>query len=102
MTGIGGVRIYSHTSIHRAPGRELAAPSSDDKMDAGIIWNAVTFANRDRMEPVDVRPEWRPRRGLDAEVDSPTLGHLELDYVRVTIAQLGTSPHPDLARAFAE
>lgn len=97
-----GDRVEANVVTRAGAGRELAAMLADGKIDAGIVWNAVAFANRDRMEAVAIRPEWRPRRGDDAEVDSPTLGRLELDYVRVTIAQLGTSPNPDAARAFAE
>lgn len=94
--------VEANVTTRSAAGRELAAMLAEGRIDAGIVWNAVAFANREKMEAVEVRPEWRPRRGVDAEIDSPTMGRLELDHVRVTIALLGDSPSPDAARGFAE
>ena len=71
-------------------------------IDACIVWNAVIFGLRDKVEAVDIKPEWRPKFGVDAVVNSPTMGRLELDYVRVTISTLGYSKLPKEAKTFAE
>lgn len=83
-------------------GRELASAIAADEIDAGFVWNAVVYAFRDKIEAVDIPADQRPQRGLESIVDSPSLGKIELDHVRVTIALLGSSGSPDVARAFAE
>lgn len=84
-----------------AAGRELAEALIADKVDAGVIWNIVIFNNRDKLEAVDIPANIRPQRGVDAEMYSPELGDVELDYVRITVAALASSRHPDEADAFA-
>ena len=83
-------------------GGDIASALAAGDLDACIVWNAVVFTLRDKIEAVDIKPEWRPKFGLDAVVNSPTMGRLELDYVRVTAAMLGTSKLPDEALAFAK
>lgn len=82
-------------------GRQLAEALIRDEIDAGLIWNIVIFNNRDKLEAVDVPAAIRPQRGIDAEVFSPELGDVELDYVRITVAALAGSRHPAEADAFA-
>jgi molybdate transport system substrate-binding protein len=83
-------------------GRDIADVLIAGQIDACIVWNVVIFSRQDKIEAVDIRPEWRPKAGVDAVVNSPTLGRLELDYVRVTIATLGHSNAAAEANAFAE
>jgi molybdate transport system substrate-binding protein len=94
--------VYANVVKRASAGRHLAKMLADDELDATFVWDAVVYAFRDKIESVEVRPDQRPRRGPDTVVDAPTLGRIELDHVRVTIAQLESSRHADAARAFAE
>lgn len=85
-----------------AAGRGLATALAADQIDAGVVWNAVAYASRDKVDAVVIPAELRPERGVDSVIDHPDLGKIELDYVRVTIATLPTSKLPEEARAFAE
>ncbi len=95
-------QVQANVVKRASAGRELAAALVADEIDAGFVWNAVIYAFRDKIEAVDIPAEQRPPRGPESIVDSPALGRIELDHVRVTIALLGSSASPDLARAFAE
>jgi molybdate transport system substrate-binding protein len=94
--------VNANVVLHVPAGRYLVSALADDKIDAGFVWNAVVYGNRDKIEAVDVPTKWRPERGVDSIFDSPTLGKLELDYVRVTLAELASCPTPQAAHAFAE
>ena len=94
--------VKANVVLHVPAGRYLVTALADDKIDAGFVWNAVMYGNRDKIEAVDVPAKWRPERDVDSLVDSPTLGRLELDYVRVTMAELASCPTPETAHAFAE
>lgn len=83
-------------------GRPLGDAVAAGELDAAIVWNVVIFERRDRVDAVDIRPEWRPKRGVDALVESPSMGRIELDYARVNIALLADSKCPREAKAFAQ
>lgn len=82
-------------------GRQLGEAILRDEIDAGVIWNIVIFNNRDKLDAVDIPANIRPQRGIDAEVYSPELGTVELDYIRITVAALNSSKHPKEADDFA-
>jgi molybdate transport system substrate-binding protein len=94
--------VEANVVLRTAAGRFLVTALAEDKIDAGVVWNAVAYGNRDKIEPVEIAAKWRPERGVDATVDSPTLGRLELDYVRVTVAELAICPRPEAVHAFCE
>ena len=95
-------KVEANVVMRTNVGRPLGDALMAGKLDACIVWNVVIFDRRDKLDAVDIRPEWRPKFGVDAIVDSPTLGRLELDYVRVNIATMGYSTAGKNARAFAE
>ena len=95
-------KVEANVVMRTNVGRPLGDALMAGKLDACIVWNVVIFDRRGKLEAVDIRPEWRPKFGVDAVVNSPTLGRLELDYVRVNIATMGYSSAGDDARAFAE
>ncbi len=95
-------KVEANVVMRTNVGRPLGDALMAGKIDACIVWNVVIFDRRDKLDAVDIRPEWRPKFGVDAIVDSPTLGRLELDYVRVNIATMGYSTAGNDARAFAE
>lgn len=69
--------------------------------DAAIVWNAVQFLRRDKLDAVPVEPAFRPVAGVDA-VTSATFGPMDMGQIRVTIDVLKSSRRPDDARKFAE
>ncbi|MDG3006702.1 substrate-binding domain-containing protein [Paludisphaera mucosa] len=85
-----------------AAGRQLAAALVADELDAAFVWNAVVYANREKIEAVDVPAEQRPQEGPESVMAHPSLGRIELDHVRVTIALLDSTAHEESARSFAE
>ena len=88
--------------VLRAPqGRDLAAALVAGQIDAAIVWNAVVAGSCGQLEAVAIDAKFRPARNVDAIVDSASLGRLELDYVRVTVATLDCSKNPVEARSFA-
>jgi molybdate transport system substrate-binding protein len=95
-------RVQANVVKRTLQGGDIANTLVAGDIDACIVWNAVVFTLRDKVEAVDIKPEWRPQYGVDAVVNSPTMGRLELDYVRVTIATLRLSKLPKEAKAFAE
>ena len=69
--------------------------------DAAICWNATAFLRRKDLKIIEIEPEFRPVRDVDA-ITRPTFGKVDTDYVRVTIATLKYSKRLDAARAFAK
>ena len=69
--------------------------------DAAIVWNAVQFLRRDKLDAVLIEPPYRPVLGVDA-VTSPTFGPLDMAQIRVTVDVLKSSKQPAAAKAFAE
>lgn len=69
--------------------------------DAAIVWNAVVFLRREKLDAVAVEPEYAPQPGVDA-VTSATFGPIDMGAIRVTIDVLKSSRRPGEARAFAE
>ena len=69
--------------------------------DAAIVWNAVQFLRRDKLDAVLIEPPYRPVLGVDA-VTSPTFGPIDMAQIRVTVDVLKSSKQPAAAKAFAE
>lgn len=97
-----GDRLDANVVKRTSVGRELVTLLKDGQLDAGIIWNAVAHMNRDALDAIPIRPDLHPQAGIDADAETPALGRMRLDRVRVTIALLGSSPNPDAALKFAE
>ncbi|NOY82420.1 MAG: solute-binding protein [Kiritimatiellaeota bacterium] len=68
--------------------------------DAAIVWSAVAWLRRDKLDVVPIEPEFRPQRDVDA-VTSATYGRIEMDYVRVMMALLKCSRQRKAAEEFA-
>lgn len=92
--------VQRNVVVRTLQGRDLCKALIADQCDVGIVWNAVVVGNQDKVESLPIADADRPQRGVDAEVTSPTLGRLELDYVRVTVALLDEAKHADAARRF--
>ena len=69
--------------------------------DAAIVWNAVAHLRKDKLDVVNIQPEFKLRKDVDA-VTTATFGTIDMDYIRVTIASLKASKKLKAARAFAE
>ena len=82
-------------------GGEIANAVALGQLDAGIVWDAVIAARRDKLDPVPIERAYRLTPGVDA-VTTPTYGRIDMGCVRVTIATLQCSKQPEAAKAFAE
>jgi len=69
--------------------------------DAVIVWNAVIFARREKLDAVPIEADYLPDPRVDA-VTTATFGPIDMSTVKVTIATLGCSKQPEAAAAFAE
>jgi molybdate transport system substrate-binding protein len=69
--------------------------------DATIVWNAVAFLRRDKLDAIPIEAAYRPDPGVDATT-SATFGPINLAQIRVTIDVLKSSKQADAARAFAQ
>ena len=97
--GIAGA--MAKKEIHRTKGSgAMVRAVAEGKVDAGIVWNAVAWANRDKVEAVDVAPEFRPDPKVDA-ITTATHGKMDLSRIRVTAIVFKFAGNPEAARAFA-
>jgi len=69
--------------------------------DAAMVWNAVAFLRREKLDAVAVEPDVRPDPKVDA-VTTASFGFIDLSRILVTIDVLKSSRQPEAARAFAE
>ena len=69
--------------------------------DAAIVWNAVAYLRREKLDTIPIEPAYRPVPNVDA-VTTATFGLIDMGTVRVTIDVLKCSKQPEAARAFAE
>lgn len=82
-------------------GGQVANAVSIGNLDAAIVWNAVIYARKDKLDLVPIEPQYRPHPELDA-VTSATFGHIDMSQVKVTIATLACSQRIEDATAFAK
>ena len=69
--------------------------------DAAIVWNAVIFLRRDKLDAVPIESAYLPTPKVDA-VTSPTFGPVDMGAIRVTIDVLKSTKQAAAAKAFAE
>jgi len=69
--------------------------------DATIVWNAVIYLRRDKLDAIPIEPAYRAVPNVDA-ITSPTFGPVDMGRIRVTIDVLKFSKQIEAARAFAE
>jgi molybdate transport system substrate-binding protein len=69
-------------------------------VDAAIVWNAVIAARSDRLDAVDIEPQFRAA-SVDA-ITSATFGGVDISRVKVSIATLKCSGNVAAATEFAE
>ena len=82
-------------------GSEVANAVYIGNIDAAIVWNAVIYLRRDKLDAVKIEPEFYPDPEVDV-VTSATFGVIDLSNISVTLATLECSKQPEKARAFAE
>jgi molybdate transport system substrate-binding protein len=103
MAGKAGLaaRIESNTVTRTRGGGQAANAVALGTADASIVWDAVAFLRKDKLDAVPVGADFSMRKDVDA-VTSATYGRIDMDYVRVTVATLKFSKNLDAARRFAE
>jgi len=70
-------------------------------VDAAIVWNAVAYLRRDKLDTVPIDEPFRPIPGVDA-ITSPTEKVYEIATIKVTLATLDCSKQPEAANRFAD
>ncbi len=82
-------------------GGELANAVAIGRFDAGLVWNAVAYPRREKLDAIAIAAAHRPDPKIDA-VTTATYGRIDMSSVKVFIATLTGSSQPDEARKFAE
>ncbi len=82
-------------------GGQVANAVALGNLDAAIVWNAVAFLRRDKLDAIHIAPQHLPDPEVDA-VTTATYGRIDMSHVSVFIATLKCSKQPEAARAFAE
>jgi len=93
--------IAKNVVTHTRQGGEAANAVTIGNADAAIVWNAVIFLRREKLDAVDIEAPYRPDPKVDA-VTSATFGHIDMSRMRVTIDLLKSSRQPEAARRFGE
>ena len=93
-------KIEANVKTRTRSGGEAANAVALGHLDAAIVWNAVIFARRDKLDAVDIAPEHRPDPKVDA-VTTATFGRIDRSCVGVTVATLACSTMPEATDAFA-
>ena len=97
--GIAGA--MAKKQIHRTSGSgAMVRAVAAGKVDAGIVWNAVAHANRDKLEIVEVEKAFRPDPEVDA-ITTATHGKMDLSKIRVTVIVFKFARDKKAAREFA-
>jgi len=82
-------------------GGEVANAVGIGNLDATIVWNAVAYLRREKLDAVPIEPSLLLQPGVDA-VTTATFGPIDMGCVKVTIATLKCSKRAKAAAAFAE
>jgi len=93
--------IEANVATRSRMGGEVANAVAIGQIDAAIVWNAVIFARREKLDAVPIEPAYLPQPGVDA-VTSATYGPIDMGTVKVTLATLVCSKQPAAAAAFAD
>jgi molybdate transport system substrate-binding protein len=97
---LSAVQARPNAKCFREGGQAANAVKMRDA-DAAIVWNAVAHLRQDALLAIPLQSEHLPVPGVDA-VTSATKKRYDIGKIRVTIATLKCSAHPEEARRFAE
>lgn len=71
-----------------------------DNADAAVVWNAVAWLRRDKLDALPIAPEILPQQGVDV-ITSASFGRLDLGITKVNVMVLDYSKQRRAAEAFA-
>lgn len=94
-------QIASNTVTTTRSGGQAANAVAIGTAEASIVWDAVAFLRKDKLDSIPIEKEFAPQQNIDA-VTSATYGKIDMDYIRVTLATLNFSKNQEAARRFAE
>jgi len=94
-------KIERNVATRSRMGGQVANAVSIGELDAAVVWNAVIFARRSKLDPVEIEAKHRPHPEVDA-VTSPTFGRIDRSSIKVTIATLKCSKQAKAATEFAQ
>lgn len=99
-SGLSG-SIESNVVSRTRSGGQAANAVGLGTADAAIVWDAVAFLRRDKLDTVSIEPDIAMKKDVDA-ITSATFGRIDMDYIRVTLCTLRCSKNLEAARAFAK
>lgn len=93
--------LASNVVTRTRGGGEAANAVALKTADAAVVWNAVAFLRKDKLDAISLEAGERLKPGVDA-VTSATYGPMEMDRIRVTAAVLKCSKSPAAAKKFMD
>lgn|GEM_PF-142406 len=93
-------KIMANCVTRTKTGGEAANAVGLGTVDAAIVWNAVAFLRRDKLDAIPIESRFQPQPGVDT-VTTATFGLIDMSRVRVTAITLSFSKQIEKARAFA-
>jgi molybdate transport system substrate-binding protein len=102
MADKAGIRkeMEANCSSFSWGGGEAANELELGTADASIVWNAVAFLRKDKIDMVPIEPQYHLQDSVDA-VTTATFGKMELSNIKVCIAALSCSKNLEAAEKFA-
>lgn len=91
--------LNSNVVSRTRSGGEAANAVVMQMADAAVVWNAVAWLRKDKLDAIPIDPAIHLQQEVDA-VTSATYGRINMDYVQVTAAVLKSSSAPDKALKF--
>jgi molybdate transport system substrate-binding protein len=101
MTDKAGIDLGSNVVSRTRGGGAAANAVMLGTADAAVVWDAVAYLRRDKLDSVPLEPDVKLKRGVDA-VTTATFKRIEMDYIRVTMASLSVSSQPEAASRFGD
>ncbi len=93
--------LASNVVTRTRGGGEAANAVALKTADASVVWNAVAFLRKEKLDAIPLEEAARLKPGVDA-VTSATYGPMEMDRIRVTAVLLKTSKAPERAKRFVD
>jgi molybdate transport system substrate-binding protein len=101
MTEKAGIKLGSNVVSRTRGGGAAANAVMLGTADAAIVWDAVAYLRREKLDAVPIEPDVRLKRGVDA-ITTATFKRIEMAYIKVSMATLTVSKQPTTAEKFAE
>jgi molybdate transport system substrate-binding protein len=95
-----GKKLYANAVTMTKSSGEAANAVMLGTADAAIVWDAVAFLRREKLDAIPIDQTMMPVTGVDA-ITSATFGDIDMSNIRVLVMTLSCSKQQEKARAFA-